>query len=53
MVRLWISEMNRKVRAKLDKLYAMPSSYQFTKEELKNVGKKSTFDVDKHFFNKF
>lgn len=22
-------------------------------EELKNVGKKSSFDVDKHFFNKF
>jgi len=31
--------MNRKVRAKLDKLYAMPSSYQFTKEELKYLKK--------------
>jgi hypothetical protein len=26
---------------------------RWIKEELKNVGKKSTFDVDKHFFNKF
>ena len=26
---------------------------KWIKEELKNVGKKSSFDVDKHFFNKF
>ena len=26
---------------------------RWIKEELKNVGKKSSFDVDKHFFNKF
>jgi NTE family protein len=26
---------------------------KWIKEELKNIGKKSSFDVDKHFFNKF
>jgi NTE family protein len=26
---------------------------KWIKEELHNVGKKSSFDVDKHFFNKF